>query len=222
MTPTRYPFGDGDGEYALACDKNRRWRLLIIPALFDEGNKLRRFSVDLVRRFDAAGIDSFLPDLPGTNESLTALGTIAPASWHEAVGAAAAHFGATHALGIRGGALFVPTALPGWLYAPANGATLLRQLMRARMIASREAGREESQEMLFTQGREGGLELGGYALGAAMIRDFPSCVPPVSPHVATIEQDEVGGSGLWLRAEPDDDTNQADKLAALVAMGIKA
>ena len=62
-------------EYAAAFDKGRAHRLLVLPAWFDEGNKLRHFTVETMRRLDGAGIDSFLPDLPGCNESLAPLET---------------------------------------------------------------------------------------------------------------------------------------------------
>ena len=61
--------GGETAEYALSFDSARQQRLLVIPALFDEGTKLRRLTVEVQRRLDGAGIDSFLPDLPGTNES---------------------------------------------------------------------------------------------------------------------------------------------------------
>ena len=34
-------------------------------------------------------------------------------------------------------------------------------------------------------------------------------------------KDMLGGSALWLRAEPDEDRGQADALAAVIAVGIK-
>ena len=103
---------------ALVFDQLRRWRLLIVPALFDEANRMRRFTVEVMRRLDGAGIDSFLIDLPGCNESLAPLEDQTPESWRQAVTAAAAHFRASHVLGIRGGALLMPPELPGWRYAP--------------------------------------------------------------------------------------------------------
>jgi hypothetical protein len=44
-------------------------RLLIVPALFDEGNRMRRLTVEVMRRLAASGIASVLPDLPGLQES---------------------------------------------------------------------------------------------------------------------------------------------------------
>lgn len=226
MTPASWPCplpgGGSAPEMALCFEQFRRWRLLIVPALFDESNRMRRFTVEVMRRLDNAGVDSFLPDLPGCNESLQALETQTPDSWRAAIAAAASHYRASHVLGIRGGALLMPESLPGWRYVPVNGASAQRQLLRARIIASREAGATETQESLLAEGLERGLELGGYRLGADFIRQFQSLTPAVSTSVSEIEQDMIGGGGLWLRAEPGEDRGQADALAAIIAIGIKS
>lgn len=221
MTPFSFPCGPAT-EWGLSFDHGREWRLLIVPALFEEANRLRRLSAEVMRRLDKAGIDSLLPDLPGCNESLQLLEDQTPETWRAAMLSAARHFGATHVLGIRGGALLVPFGLPGWLLAPANGASQLRQMLRARIIAAREAGRDERQEDLLAAGQAEGLELSGYSLSPAFLREFPSLVPPVAPDLAEIGQDMLGGSALWLRAEPGFERAQADALAAILAIGIKA
>jgi hypothetical protein len=220
--PCPLPEGGTIAELALTFDQLRRWRLLIVPALFDEANRMRRFTVEVMRRLDNAGVDSVLPDLPGCNESLQSLEDQTPAAWRAAMAAAAVHFRASHVLAIRGGALLMPLGLPGWRYAPVNGASALRQMLRGRIIASREAGLEESQQSLLAAGLEGGLELAGYRLGGRFIREFQSLTPLVAANVSEIEQGMLGGSGLWLRAEPGEDRAQADALAAIVAIGIKA
>src|SRR6478752_1467341 len=117
MNIAAWPSADGD-EYALAFDKGRTRRLLVLPALFDEANKTRRLVVETLRRLDSAGIDGFLPDLPGCNESPAPLETQALAAWRAAAAAAAKHFGATHLLTIRASAILAPPTLPGWRYAP--------------------------------------------------------------------------------------------------------
>lgn len=208
-------------EYALAFDAGREHRLLLIPALFDEGHKLRRLSVEVMRRLDAAGIDNFLPDLPGTNESALDLDTIALDDWQSAMSAAANSFSATHVLALRGGALLVPEALPGWTYAPVKGASQLRTLLRARTLAAREAGREESADALLEEARSKGIELAGYRLSAAMAEGLQAALPVARPGMSVIEQEMLGGGGLWLRAEPDEDAGQADALAAVIAVGLK-
>jgi hypothetical protein len=214
--------GDAGDETALVFDDFRRFRLLIVPALFDEANRMRRFTVEVMRRLNNAGVDSFLPDLPGCNESLAPLEAQTPETWRAAVAAAANHFRASHVVGIRGGALLMPDGLPGWRYAPQNGANALRQMMRARIIVSREAGRDETQESLLAEGLASGLELTGHRLGAEFIRQFQSLTPTPSPAVSEIDQDMLSGGGLWLRAEPGEDRAQADALAAILAIGIKS
>lgn len=201
-------------EYAVACDRGRGQRLLVVPALFDEANRLRRFAVEAMRALDGRGIDSFLPDLPGTNESLQPFSAQTLAAWRAAMAAAASHFEATHVLTIRGGALVAPPALPGWHFAPASGASILRQLLRMRLLAAREAGREENQAALLEYGARDGLVLGGYPLGPAMVAELRDAQPAGLP---TISQVDIGGAALWLRAEPGEDLAQSAALAARLA-----
>ncbi|GGC10547.1 hypothetical protein GCM10011494_31570 [Novosphingobium endophyticum] len=222
MTPANWPCPLPTGgfvqEHALVADDQRPRRLLIVPALFDEGNKLRRLTVETMRRLDAAGVDCFLPDLPGCNESQQPLDRQTPTIWLGAMAAAARHFRATHAWGIRGGCLFTPPALPSWHYAPVKAASILRQMTRARILASREAGREENREDLAVAARGRGIELAGYPLGADFYREFEGLAP--SAGAVAITQEQIGGGGLWLRAEPGEDRDQADALAGYLASGI--
>jgi hypothetical protein len=226
VKPVVWPCPAADGaetnEYALTFDQSRQHRVLVIPALFDEGNKLRRLTVEVMRRLDGAGIDSFLPDLPGTNESLASLATQTLEGWTGAILAAANHFRATRVLAIRGGGLVMPKVIPGWHYAPVKGASQLRQMLRACILAGRELGREESQEGLLAKGQTSGLELIGYLLGPGMLRQLQERLPEQRTGITQIDQDLIGGSGLWLRAEPAEDREQADALAAVISMGLTA
>lgn len=220
--PCALPGGGTASEYVLAFDRRREHRLLIVPALFDEANRLRRLTVEVMRRLDGAGIDCLLPDLPGCNESLESLEAQSLASWRKAVADAVDHFRATHILGIRGGSLLLTSDLPGWRYAPAKGANILRQMLRARVIAAREAGTSETAELLLEQGLAAGLDLAGYRLGPELVRELQTAVPSPFPTLVDIAQETIGGAGLWLRAEPDENREQADALAAVLAVGIKA
>lgn len=226
MTPLTWPCPTAGGghcdELAMGFDRQRDFRLLIIPALFDEANRMRRLTLEVMRRLDGAGIDSFLPDLPGCNESLQALSKQTPESWRGAMLAAALEFGVTHVLGIRGGTLLLPVHLPSWRYAPVTGATLLRQLFRTRIMSSREAGLTETQDGLFERAVVEGIDLSGHQLGAGFIQPFQALTPPVAHGISEIDQDMLGGSGLWLRAEPSEDAAQADALAAILAIGVRA
>ena len=222
MTPLTWPCplpgGGTAAEYALTFDRHRPKRLLIAPALFDEANRLRRLTVEVMRRLDAAGIDTILPDLPGTNESLQPLEIQEPQDWSDAVDTAAQQFAATHVLGIRGGCLFTTTALPALHYAPITAASILRQMLRARTLAAREAGREETRDGLMEVALAAGIELTGHRLGAEFVRQFASLTPPEG--ATQIAQETVGRSGLWLRAEPGESDSQADALAVAVAMAL--
>jgi hypothetical protein len=204
-------------ELLVAFDQARALRVLVCPAWFDEANKLRRFTVEVMRRLDKAGIDSFLPDLPGCNDSLAPLEAQTLAGWRAGMASAATSFRTTHVLAIRAGALLAPEHLPGWHYAPQSGPRLLRGMIRARTIAAREAGREEKAEALLALGRSEGLVLGGWPLGAAMIRDLADAEGRLADGQSEIAQSQLDGPGLWLRAEPDEDPRQADILAAIIA-----
>ena len=220
--PCPLPGGAAASEFALAFDAGRSKRVLIAPALFEEAHKLRRFTVEVMRRLDGSGIDCFLPDLPGCNESEQDLALIEPEDWRMALEAAARHFEATHVLAIRGGGLVLPEKLGGWHYAPVKGSSLLKTMLRARILSAREAGREETAEALLSEANERGIELAGYPLSAAMVRELSALAPTPREHVQVIDQDLLGGSPLWLRAEPDEDAGQADALAAVIAMSLNA
>lgn len=220
--PCPLPGGAAASELALTFDQGRSQRVLIAPALFDEANRMRRFTVEVMRRLDGAGIDSILPDLPGCNESERDLAQVEPEDWRMALEAAARHFGATHVLAIRGGGLVLPEKLPGWHFAPVKGSSLIKTLLRARVIAAREAGTEESAAELMEHGKEHGLDLAGWPLSAEMLRQLEGSLPPKRPGLVVIDQETIGGGALWLRAEPDEDPVQADALAAVIAVGLAA
>ena len=218
--PCPLPSGDTASEWAITDGPPPApARLLIIPALFDEANKLRRFTREVMRRLAGAGITTILPDLPGCHESLQPLAAQTPSLWRTAMASAAAHFAATHVLAIRGGALLAPP-LPGWHYAPLAGASQLRQMLRARILSAREAGREETQDSLLAQGQQSGLTLAGYTLSPAFLREFGGLVPDPET-VSTLPQTLLAAPGLWLRAEPGEDPAQADALAAILAIALR-
>lgn len=194
----------------------------MLPALFDEANKLRRMTVEVMARLDASGIDSFLPDLPGCNDSAASLEEQTLAGWREAVRVAASHFEVTHVLAIRGGALLDPGTLPGWRYAGVNGRSLLRTMLRAQAIAAKEAGNDIATDALREIALHDGIELAGWRMGPQLFRDLETAEPLENTRLSDITQADLGGGALWLRAEPDHDPSQADTLAAIVAIGMTA
>ena len=190
------------------------WRVLIVPALFEEANRTRRLLAETMRGLAARGVASVLPDPPGCNESLAPLALQDLASWRAAMTAAAAHFTAAHCLAVRGGALVAP-ALPGWRLEPT--AAVLRPLLRARTIAAREDGREETMAGLLETGRKAGLELAGYRLGPQLVCDLEIAELAQQRNQQTLTLDQLGGSALWLRSEPGEDAGLAEALAARIA-----
>lgn len=177
--------------------------------------------VETMRRLDEAGIDCFLPDLPGCNESTQSLEAQSLHGWRVAMETAAAHFGATHVLAVRGGALVFPSALPGWVLEPVKGAAILRRMIRARVIAAREAGLTEDAAAILEQGRTKGIELAGYRCGPSLIAGLEAALPSSEGH-RTIALSELGGAAVWSRSEPGEDAGQSRELARIVAADVAA
>lgn len=214
--PCPLPSGGTSEEYLLSFNRGRGAKVLMIPPLFDEHNKLRAQIVLTMRALDRSGVDSALPGLPGWNESLEPLETQRLASWRDAVQAAADFLAATHVLSWRAGALLLPPQLTGLRYAPLGGASQLRGMMRARLIAAREAGRTETIAEMEDKGRADGIELVGWHIGSELFRELEAAEPVPSEHQPDIDQSEIGGASLWLRAEPDTNPSQAEALAAMI------
>ncbi len=204
-------------EHALAFDRGRARRLLIVPPLFEEQNRTRRLLAQTMRLLDAAGFDCFLPDLPGCNESTQDLHVQSLHSWRLAMADAEAHFRANMVLALRGGALVFPAHLPGWVLEPQRGAALLRQLLRARVLAAREAGEELTTDGLLEEGREAGLTLAGYRLSAALIAGLEGAFPANEGQRMIHLSELGGGAALWSRVEPGEDAAQATALARIIA-----
>lgn len=214
--------GGTRNEAALAFDAGREARLLVIPPLFEEANKLRHLLVEVLRRLDASGIDSFVPDLPGSNESRAHLAEQTLDTWRAATAAAAEHFRASAVLTVRGGALLRPAGLPGWDYAPQDGPKVLRSMVRARIISSKEAGHPETREEIEAKGRSEGIALAGWHIGPDMFAALETAeLPPREDGVALLDQETIAGRPLWLRAEPDFDEAQADAIAAVIAIAMR-
>lgn len=218
--PCPTPNGGTVDEYAFVLDRSRQKRVLILPAWFEEASRMRRFTVEVMRRLDEAGVDSFLPDLPGCNESLSLLANQTPDGWRDMATAAAKHFNATHVLGIRGGGLILPASLPGWHYAPVKGAGLLRHMLRARIFTAREAGVNETQDGLVSEALEHGIELAGYAFSSEFIRQFQNLVPTPRDGLTELAPQHGSGGALWLRAEPGEDPEAAKDLATQIIAGL--
>ena len=197
-----------------------RATVLFIPPLFEEANRVRRTLVLAMRALVAEEFAALLPDLPGQNESLVPLVEANLDRWRSAL-AEVAH-GVDSPLivaSLRGGCLIdhgAPAAA-WWRLAPANGASLLRTLLRARMSADREAGIVSSLESLQAAAAHGPLLLAGNRLSPAMIAQLGEAEVPAVEPLRTVAlgsgENRIAGTPLWLRAEPGEDAAMARAIA---------
>jgi hypothetical protein len=191
--------------------------LLIIPPLFDEMNRMRRVLVRVIRLLTRRGLFVVLPDFPGTNESLAPLSDQTLCGWREAMLAASQGCGVTHVASFRGGAL-IDDALPEcpvWRLAPVKGASLLKTMIRTRIAGEKEAGNSIGEAQLMTLAETIPIELAGNILGSAMVAQLSVAEPGALTQI--IERklgEDIIGSPLWLRAEPQDDPAFAANIAA--------
>lgn len=210
-----FPY-DGQDEHVLCLGEGSARRILIVPPLFDEMNRMRRTLVQAMRVLAGHGVTAMLIDLPGTNESLAPLEAQSLAIWRTAIGSAAESLAASHVASLRGGALIDDGAagLPHWRLAPAKGGVLLKTLLRTRITGDREAGRAVSEAELRAAASAGPIELAGNRLGPAMVADLADAVPAKLANCAERRLGEdVAGAPLWLRAEPGDDAAMAEAIA---------
>lgn len=210
-----YEFG-GRHEYCLGFgDVGMPRSILIVQPLFVEMNRVRRMLVEMMRALAERGVRTYLPDLPGCNESLADISTLTLTDWQKAVKAAANQLGATHIASLRGGTLIDhEPILPHWRLAPVKGSSLLKMMLRARVAADKEAGVSTGIDALMTQALSGSLALSGYHLGSTMLSSLESAEPVAVAHCHDTALADVDGSALWLRAEPQHNPSMSAALAA--------
>ena len=207
----------GHKEFCLGYGGDSARRILIVPSLFDEMNRMRRMLVSAMRDLAGRGVGSLLIDLPGCNESLASLEEQSLDSWRDAVAACASQLSVTHIASMRGGALIdcEHPDLPHWRLAPVRGASLLKTMVRTRIAGEKEVGRSISEAQLMTQAETTPIELAGNLLGLAMVAQLGIAEPLTLSRVTERKLGEdITGSPLWLRAEPQDDAVFAASIAA--------
>lgn len=181
--------------------------ILFVPPLFEEMNRTRALLADVMRRLAALGHGCWLPDLCGTGESLRALGDVQWGDWRHDVMSACIHVsekaGQPLVASLRGGSLLDDAAAGRgwWRLAPASGAALTRDMVRAGLA---------------------GVEWAGYAPSDDLKADLAAATPcPVSP-LRTVrlvtdrgEADgRIDGPALWRRSEPGRSAALAEAMAA--------
>jgi len=177
--------------------------LLFLAPLFEEMNRTRALLAATMRALAPRGYCCWLPDLPGTGESERALDDIGWDDWRDAARDAAAAVavkaGRSPAIAsLRGGALLDDAAEAAcrWRFAPADGASLSRDLLRASLVAPHQ--------------RAAGLDLAGYRLSEALLDALAKAIPaPLEPlRVVRLASDrgdadaKLDGPALWRRSEP--------------------
>ncbi len=203
--------------HASSVDSARH--IFIIPPLFDEMNRMRRVLVSVMRILAKRGISSALPDLPGCNESLANLADQDLDIWRDAISVAAQQLRVTHIVSIRGGALVDhgPADLPHWRLSPVKGGSLLKTMLRTRIASDKESGIATSMDGLLELGSAAPIDLAGNMLSPAMLASLHDSEPAPLINVMTAGlgdgTNDVSGSALWMRAEPQDDPHMAASIA---------
>jgi alpha-beta hydrolase superfamily lysophospholipase len=207
----------GHDAFCLSFGTNSARRIVIVPPLFDEMNRMRRVLVSAMRDLAERGVGSVLIDLPGCNESLAPLEAQNLYGWRDAVQACATQLAVTHIASFRGGALIdgCHPDLPHWRLAPVKGASLLKTMIRTRIAGEKEAGNNITEAELTAQATTAPIELAGNMLGPEMVEQLAVAEPAALPQLTGRQLGEdITGSPLWLRAEPQDDPAFAANIAA--------
>ena len=207
----------GHGEFCLSFGGDTARRILIIPPLFDEMNRMRRVLISAMRDLAGRGVGTVLIDLPGCNESLAPLADQSLDTWRDAVAACASQLSVTHIASIRGGSLIdsAQLDLPHWRLAPVKGASLLKTMIRTRIAGEKEAGNSISEAKLMALAQNDAIELAGNALSPDTVAQLALAEPATLPLLTERKLGEdIIGSPLWLRAESQDDPAFAANIAA--------
>jgi hypothetical protein len=219
----RYRWRGGEENY-LRYGEGSPVTLLVLPALFEEANRMRRFTVSLMRALADHGVGTILPDLPGTGESLLEIGAVSFSDWQEAITAMAEITGKPlRTASIRGGALLDGKANAGWRFAPESGARLLRDMVRATALSQNVSTSELDRLARSTPTR-----LAGNVIAPELYTQLADA-SPISGHYRTARlQDDLAecditlsGSKLWRAAEPGEDSELVIATATDIAAWVE-
>ncbi|HEY0315237.1 MAG TPA: hypothetical protein VGC28_03115 [Sphingomonas sp.] len=203
-----------DGEFMLAHGPQDGPQLLILQPFFEEMNRCRAMISGICRALAGRGIGCWLPDLPGTGESLRALDTLGWEDWLAAVdGAMAVVRDATGVVpatvAIRGGTLLdhrVPQR--ALRLSPTTGRSLLSDLRRSALASGSDPAHPA-----------------GYTLSPALADALATAEPSPDGDIRTIRLSSddrpadrrIDGMPLWRRPEPETDRAMAEILVEEIA-----
>jgi pimeloyl-ACP methyl ester carboxylesterase len=211
----RYRTG-GSEEYMMRIGEASAPPILLLPPLFEEMNRTRAFLAWTMRALADQGFGCWLPDLPGTGESETALETCTMEQWRDAARDAGSHVADASGrqpvtASFRGGALLDDgvSAASAWRFAPAEGASLARDLIRSAMLPA-----EALQGPL--------VQLAGYPISDTMLAGLRNATLAHRARLRTVrlESDraeadhKVAAPALWRRSEPTNSIETAELIAS--------
>jgi hypothetical protein len=198
--------------------------ILFLAPFFEEANRTRHFLIETMRGLALRGFCCFLPDMPGTLESLTPLDSLGWDDWTGAARAAAEVAGATHVVSLRGGALLdgALDVRTRWRLAPADGTALLRDLVRIRLAADREDGSASSAADVEAKALAEPFDVAGYriapgfvaALKGATLADADAVRTARLATDAQAADVKLAGQPLWRRSEPEHDPQLCESVIA--------
>ncbi len=184
--------------------------VVVLLPLFEELNRTRAFGVSILRALARRGLAGVLPDLPGQVDSLVYTEKLCPTDLQQAVSDLAQSLaGPVFGVAIRSGALF-DAALPRrWHLSPQTGAELARALQRLRKLGD-------------------GISFAGNTLPDDLLAAIEAT--PLTPAQRTVRLEgdsapadlHLPGAPLWHRAEPDNDPDLAEQLAADIYHWVQA
>ncbi len=203
----RYRTQDHD-EWLIRIGDVRAPAILFVPPLFEEMNRVRALIVAIMRNLAASGPGCWLPDLSGTGESEQPLFRQTWQGWRHDVASAFAHVagrsgGTPLIVSLRGGCLLDDSAPARgwWRLAPADGASLVRDMKRAGLAGVEWAGYAPADDLKTT-------------LEAAR----PAAVEPLrlvhlQSHGGQADA-RLPGPALWRRSEPGMSVELANSAAS--------
>jgi hypothetical protein len=214
LTYDRYTV-DGSSEWMMRVGAAEAAPILVVPPLFEEMNRTRALIAAMMRALAIRGFGCWLPDLPGTGESERPLADIVWEDWRSAVSEAADHAAAASGraplvAALRGGCLIDDAAESAghWRFAPALGASLVRDMQRAGIA---------------------GTAWAGYDPSPSLRAEVAAAVPEPAARLRTVrlasdggEADgKIAGPSLWRRSEPGNSAALAEAAAADLAAWAK-
>ncbi|WP_294088944.1 hypothetical protein [Sphingomonas sp.] len=183
--------------------------VLLLP-FFEEYNRTRAFGVAILRALEKRGIAGVLPDLPGFADSLVDTEKLVLANLQQAVLDLVASLASpVFSAAIRSAALIDAPAPARWRLSPQTGAELAREIKRLRALGD-------------------GVTVAGNAVSDAFVQSLETATLAPGQRTVRLDSDpapadlKLPGAPLWRLAEPGDDPDLAELLAADIAEWIAA